>query len=1301
MKKIIIYLTILLLALTKVASSQVATIETKTGNVVSGLYSTTQVNVTLTGFLTANSNSIGAISMHIGYDPTIATFTGITNSDPNFSGGGAIIANASGNQINISWAGLPAAEINGVAFKLNFNYTGGSCNLTFNQGCEIANGLATVIQTTYQNGAITQPVISAAATIVSDINSTSSNNGIYGVTNYLPITFSSIPIAASAISLNLSYNPNALQFVGIDAGDLTGAIGNALNGVINIAWSNTTAVNLNTLTNNLKLKFNYLGGTSTVNFTGTNIISNANGVQIPITLNNGNVTQPTTTASVSITTSNPYPAGAIVVPVNFAGYSSKAVGAVSMNIAYNPSKLNFTGVDQGSLSGIVSNANNGIISLSWYNTVGVDNFSDFHLKFNYIGGTDTLKFTGQNQIAGVNGVTIPTTFNNGIVIQNQNTTPVTVNIAGSGATFANNTYSVPVNFTGVTNLSAATMYVSFDNTKLTYTGITNNLSGVVANQDPTTKIVILNWSNTTPITSDCKFLDLKFTLNGTGSCDIPITFTSFNSNAGSLANSTGGIVPANWTNSNLNITPAVPTVGTITQPTCALATGTVILNNLPSTGNWTITPGNITGTGTTLTITGLAAGTYNYKVANAAGCTSSASAVVINAQPATPTAPTVGTITQPTCALATGSVILGGLPSGNWTINPGNTIGSGSSYTMSGITTGTHNYTVTNSTSCVSLASANVVINSQPATPAAPTGSVTQTFCIGATVASLGATGTGIKWYSTLSGVTALVNTATLTTSNYYATQTVGICESTDRLTVAVTVKSLPTTANAGDPQTGSSTCGLTSVTLSANQPTAGTGTGAWSIVTGSDGSFGDPSLNTSSFTGTAGSIYSLRWTISNSPCAASTSDVSIKFNQNPTPSVAGADQTGSATCGLTHVSLTGNSPIVGTGLWSIISGVDGTVNNTALNSSSFNGIAGNAYTLQWTISNSPCGSSSTTTHVTFNQTPSAPTGSPAQAFCSGNNPSVTNLIPNGTGIQWYIAPSGGNALSTGTELTSTVYYASQTVGSCESTSRLLVTVTVNTTPDAPSGSAAQSFNAGSTVNNLVATGLPSATFNWYDASTNGNLHLITDVLTNNSHYFASQSVNGCESSSRLDVLVTLNYKVSGYLYYNNSSNTPLTNCTIYLQTNISGYPLVSSTTTDGIGYYELYAPNGSYRLDANTTKAYGGLQTTDATLITKKVAGVALPSENCLRLQAADVHLGATITANDATLVTRRFGGTKLATWTEPDWIFGDINIPFVALVVGNYKTYLPVFTVTNAIVTQNLWGICSGDVNGSYTNP
>jgi len=183
------------------------------------------------------------------------------------------------------------------------------------------------------------------------------------------------------------------------------------------------------------------------------------------------------------------------------------------------------------------------------------------------------------------------------------------------------------------------------------------------------------------------------------------------------------------------VTPAAPTVGTITQPTCAVATGGVVLNGLPSSGTWVLNPGAINGTGTTYTISGLTAGTYNYTVTNTDGCTSVSSAVVINAQPATPSAPIVGTITQPTCAVATGSVVLNGLPgTGTWTINPGAINGTGTTYTITGISTGTHNYTVTNASGCTSPASADVIVNAQPVTPLAPIiGVITQPTCTEAT----------------------------------------------------------------------------------------------------------------------------------------------------------------------------------------------------------------------------------------------------------------------------------------------------------------------------------------------------------------------------------------------------------------------------------------------------------------------------------------------------------------------------------------------------------------------------------------
>src|SRR6185503_64201 len=94
-----------------------------------------------------------------------------------------------------------------------------------------------------------------------------------------------------------------------------------------------------------------------------------------------------------------------------------------------------------------------------------------------------------------------------------------------------------------------------------------------------------------------------------------------------------------------------------------------------------------------------------------------------------------------------------------------------------------------------------------------------------------------------------------------------------------------PTTANAGLDQ---NVCG-TSTALAANSPAVGTG--SWAIVSGAGGTVTTPSSPTSTFTGVAGATYTLRWTISNSPCAASTDDVVVFFQTNSTApsSISGA----------------------------------------------------------------------------------------------------------------------------------------------------------------------------------------------------------------------------------------------------------------------------------------------------------------------------------------------------------------------------------------------------------------------------
>ncbi len=77
----------------------------------------------------------------------------------------------------------------------------------------------------------------------------------------------------------------------------------------------------------------------------------------------------------------------------------------------------------------------------------------------------------------------------------------------------------------------------------------------------------------------------------------------------------------------VNSKPSTISIGATTQPTCVSPNGSVQLNNLPS-GNWTINPGGITGSGNSYTVNGLAPGNYSFTVTNSGGCVSSSSAIV-------------------------------------------------------------------------------------------------------------------------------------------------------------------------------------------------------------------------------------------------------------------------------------------------------------------------------------------------------------------------------------------------------------------------------------------------------------------------------------------------------------------------------------------------------------------------------------------------------------------------------------------------------------------------------------------------
>lgn len=151
---------------------------------------------------------------------------------------------------------------------------------------------------------------------------------------------------------------------------------------------------------------------------------------------------------------------------------------------------------------------------------------------------------------------------------------------------------------------------------------------------------------------------------------------------------------------------------------------------------------------------------------------------------------------------------------------------------------------------------------------------------------------------------------------------------------------------------------------------------------------------------------------------------------------------------------------------------------------------------------------------------------------------------------------------------------------------------------------------------------------------------------------------------------------ISGFLTYLNTPATPLTNTTVLLK---QGGITVDQTSTNGLGYYVFSnQPSGSYTLDAECTKPWGGVNANDALLVLKHFTTLLLLSP--FKALAADVNGSNYVNTTDALMIARRYVGL-ITSFPVGDWLFEN---PTVVLPSAGY-------------ITQNFNGLCYGDVNGS----
>ncbi|MCX6294754.1 MAG: gliding motility-associated C-terminal domain-containing protein [Bacteroidetes bacterium] len=453
-----------------------------------------------------------------------------------------------------------------------------------------------------------------------------------------------------------------------------------------------------------------------------------------------------------------------------------------------------------------------------------------------------------------------------------------------------------------------------------------------------------------------------------------------------------------------------PTTSVAGLPQTVCGTTATLAGNTATTGTglWTLLSGAgtiTTPTSPTSGVTGLGVGPNVFQWAiTSAPCPASTSSVTITgvAAPTVSNAGPVQTICGTTATLAGNTAITG---TGTWTLVSGTgTITTPSSPTsgITGLGVGPNVFQWTISNAPCVASSSTVTINGVAAPTVANAGPI-QTVC-GTTATLAGntaTTGTGI-W-------TLVSGTGTITTPSSPSSGVTGLgvgpnvfqwtisnapCVASTS-TVTITGVAAPTVSNAGPVQT---VCGTTA-TLAGN--TATTGTGLWTLVSGA-GTITTPTSPTSGITGLGIGPNLFQWTISNAPCVASFSTVTITGVAAPTVSIAGPAQSVCAT----SATLAGNIATTGTGTWTLVSGT-GTITTPSSPTSGLTGLGLGANVFQWTIDNPPCTPSTSTVTITSTGGATTSNAGPDQSVCGTSATLAGNTPTIGTGLWTLVSGTG------------------------------------------------------------------------------------------------------------------------------------------------------------------------------------------------------------------------------------------------------------------------------------------------------
>ncbi len=758
------------------------------------------------------------------------------------------------------------------------------------------------------------------------------------------------------------------------------------------------------------------------------------------------------------------------------------------------------------------------------------------------------------------------------------------------------------------------------------------------------------------------------------------------------AKNASGCISAAVTGS-INAQPATPTAPTVsvTQPTCSTATATVTVTSALT--GLTFSSDGTTYTNTTGIFTGLAAGSsYSITARNASGCISTAATGSINAQPATPTVPTVS-VTQPTCTVATATVTVTSSTTG-LTFSKDGTDYSNTTGVFPGIAAGSsYSITAKNASGCISTAATGTV-NAQPAAPAAPTVSIAQPTCATAT-ATVTVTSSLTGFTFSNDGTTYTNTTGIFTGMAAGSTYSITAKNTAGCISIAATgtINAQPSTPAAPTVSVTQPTCGLATATVTVTSALTG-------FTFSSDGT--TYTNTTGVFAGlAAGSSYSI--TARNASGCISTAATGT-VNAQPVTPVTPAVSIVQPTCTTATASITVTS--AGAASFTLVSNGTTFINSTGVFA---NLAAGSAYSVT-TTSSAGCVSAAVSGTIDAQPAvPAVPTVNVTQPTCATATATITvtstitGLTFSSDGSTYTNTTGVFSNIAAGTSYSITAKNAS----GCVSTA---ATGTINAQPGAPFTpvvSVTQPTCTTATATVTVISGTTGLTFS-SDGSTYTNTTGVFAGLTAGSTYsITSRNASGCISSAATGTISSAPAPPAAPTVSIAQPTCTTATATISVTSSLTGLTFSSdgTTYTNTTGVFTGIAAGASYSITSKTgagcisVAATGTISAQPATPTVAAITGTTTVCAGAATTLSSTTTGGAwsSSATNIATVnsstgeVTGVTGGTATITYTVSNGTCS--NTASTTVTVNSYPV---VAAITNNTV------LCFGSTNTlSSTTP